>query len=143
MFDCYIALFEFKSRKRVEQVYVIVLDNDAFVRHSINGLNTVCRICHLEVILSDFSVWGRYLYHFSHFGANSTLYELLRGYLQKDLNIIRRTMPLEAILRRIMRWVVTLYTLSANHSKNTLYDVLRGRYRFNTMSESCFFLETH
>lgn len=143
MFDCYIALFEFKSRKRVEQVYVIVLDNDAFVRHSINGLNTVCRICHLEVILSNFSVWGRYLYHFSHFGANSTLYELLRWYLQKDLNIIRRTMPLEAILRRIMRRVVTLYTLSANHSKNTLYDVLRGCYRFNTMSESCFFLETH
>lgn len=83
MFDCYIALFEFKSRKRVEQVYVIVLDNDAFVRHSINGLNTVCRICHLEVILSDFNVFGRYLYHFSHFGADNAPYELLKWYLQK------------------------------------------------------------
>lgn len=95
------------------------------------------------MILSDFNMWGRYLYPFSYFEPNNTLYEFLRGYLQKDLNIIRCTMPIEAILRRIMRWVVTLYTLSANHSKSTLYDVLRGCYRFNTMSESCFFLETH
>lgn len=29
MFDCYIALFKFKIRKRVKQVCVIVLDNDA------------------------------------------------------------------------------------------------------------------
>lgn len=56
MFDCYIALFEFKSRKRVRQVYVIVLDNDVFVRHLTNELNTARRICYLEVILSDFSV---------------------------------------------------------------------------------------
>lgn len=37
----------------------------------------------LEVILSDFNMWGRYLYSFEHFGANNTLYEALRVCLQK------------------------------------------------------------
>ena len=120
MFDCYIVWFYIQER--IKQVYV--LDNDAFVRHSTNGLNTVCRIWGLEVILSDFNMWGRYLYPFSHFEQNNTLYELLRWYLQKYLNVTCCICHLEMILRRISIQVVTLYTLSANHSKNALYDAL-------------------
>lgn len=110
MLDCYIVWFYIQER--IKQVYV--LDNDAFVRHSTNGLNTVCRICHLEVILNDFNVLDRYLYPFSQFGQNSILYEALRGHLQKDSNVTRRIWGIEVILRRITDWVVTLYTPNAN-----------------------------
>lgn len=86
-------------------------------------------------------MWGRYLCSFSLFGANSTLYEALRGHLQKDSNVTRRIWGIEVILKRITDWVATLYTSNANWPKNTLYDVLARCYRFNTMSESFFFLK--
>ena len=115
--------------------------NDVFVGHSINELNTVCRICHLEVILSNFNGWDRYLCHFDLFGANNTLYEALRWYWQKRLNITRCICRLEVILRRISTQTVTLYTPNVNCSKNTLYGSLRRCCRLSTMCGYAFFVE--
>ena len=102
--DCYIAWFYIQER--IKQVYV--LDNDAFVRRSTNGLNTVCRICHLEVILSNFNVWSSIYTLLNILGEIAYFKRLWEGTYEKVLNITRRIWGLEVILRRITDWVVTL-----------------------------------
>ena len=93
----------------------------------------MCRIWRLELIISDFCTWDRYLYPFSRFRANNTLYELLRGCLRKRFRRNTSYLPPKSDSKTNYGLGGNFNTPNADCSKNTLHDIQVRCCEFGTI----------